>query len=47
MYGKLMIRRENSETWRDKYFKLVDKSFLIFGKEKDPKAENVYNLAQW
>jgi len=45
--GSLSIKRENSGTWRNKYFKLVDKSLYIFTQEQDKKAEQVYDLSQW
>jgi len=45
--GKVMLRREGSYTWSDKYFKLVDDNLYIFKKEQDKKAESVYDLSEW
>jgi serine/threonine protein kinase len=45
--GSLCIKRENSGTWRNKYFKLIDRNLYIFTKEQDKKAEQVYDLNQW
>jgi len=45
--GKVMLRREGSFTWSDKFFKLVDENLYIFKKEQDKKAESVYDLSEW
>ena len=43
----LQSDREDSDTWTDKYFKLIDNNLYIFRREQDKKAENVYNLSEW
>ena len=45
--GALTVKRENSMTWRDKFFKLIDKNLYIFNREGDQKAEHIYDLSQW
>jgi len=45
--GKITLRRENSQTWTPKHFKLSDDHLYIFDKEKDKKAEMVYPLSEW
>jgi len=45
--GKVALRRENSQTWNPKHFKLVDDKLYIYEKEQDKKAEGVYSLSEW
>jgi len=45
--GSLSLRRENSQTWNDKHFKLMGNNLCIFNKEQDKKAETVYALSEW
>jgi len=45
--GKLSLRREDSLTWNDKHFKLIDDNLYIYRREQDKKAESVYNLSEW
>jgi translation initiation factor 2-alpha kinase 4 len=45
--GALSVKRENSGTWNEKYFKLVDKTLYIFQNENDKKAEQIYDLSTW
>jgi serine/threonine protein kinase len=45
--GALSVKRENSGTWKEKYFKLVDKTLYIFQNENDKKAEQIYDLTTW
>jgi len=39
MSGALTLRRENSETWNDKHFKLINKNLYIFNKEQDKRLK--------
>jgi serine/threonine protein kinase len=45
--GTLALRKENSKTWRNKHYKLMNDSLYIFNKEQDKKAESVFSLAEW
>jgi translation initiation factor 2-alpha kinase 1 len=45
--GTLKIKRENSRTWKNKHYKLMNDSLYIFSKEQDKKAESVFSLAEW
>jgi serine/threonine protein kinase len=47
LQGKMLLRREGSYTWSDKFFKLIDYNLFIFKKEQDKKAESVYDLSEW
>lgn len=45
--GGLYTKRENSASWRKKYFKLIGGKLYIFNKKEDKKAEVVYDLSEW
>jgi len=45
--GTISLRTEDSLTWNDKHFKLIDSNLYIYRKEQDKKAEIVYNLVEW
>jgi serine/threonine protein kinase len=45
--GTLAIRKENSRTWKNKHYKLINESLYIFNKEQDKKAESVFSLPEW
>jgi len=45
--GGLYTKRENSASWRKKFFKLIGGKLYIFNKKEDKKAEVVYDLSEW
>jgi len=45
--GAMTFRKENSELWENKHFKLMGKNMYIFNNEQDKKAENVFTLSEW
>jgi serine/threonine protein kinase len=45
--GSLSVKKENSQAWREKHFKLIDKTLYVFNNKEDKKAESVYNLDEW
>lgn len=45
--GVFMLRKEDSEAWNTKYFKLIENVLYIFNKEQDKKAESFYSLSEW
>jgi translation initiation factor 2-alpha kinase 1 len=45
--GTLALRKENSQTWKNKHYKLMNDSLYIFNKEQDKKAESVFSLPEW
>lgn len=45
--GSLSVKKENSQSWREKHYKLIDKTLYVFNSKDDKKAECVYNLDEW
>jgi len=45
--GDIIFKREDSDAWDNKYFKLVGKDLYVFNNKKAKKAESVYSLAEW
>jgi translation initiation factor 2-alpha kinase 4 len=45
--GICVFKREDSEAWNNRHFKLIGKNFYVFNNEHAKKAENVYLLSEW
>jgi serine/threonine protein kinase len=45
--GTLVVRKENSKTWKNKHYKFMNESLYLFDTEQDKKAESVFSLPEW
>jgi len=45
--GNMTLKKEDLQTWDNKYFKLIGKNLYIFNNEHAKKAETVYLLSDW
>jgi translation initiation factor 2-alpha kinase 1 len=45
--GEIEIKRENSNNWSKKYFKVISPRLFIFNSKQDAKAEQVFELPEW
>ena len=45
--GVISLKKENASRWRKKYYKVIEKSLLIYNRENDKKAEESFYLPDW
>jgi len=45
--GSVLLKKEDSSDWTNKYFQLINKEMYIFNRQEDKKAESVYSISEW